>query len=340
MSVSGNSSLRVERRKRGNAQRALSSSHEAEGDRDLSSAGMTARGRKPRVVNVRDNFQSRSPSTKCCELYASLHDRFRLEVRILFYPMRTLKLVTWVTLIIAGTRGWAGRGKPRRGVRGRSPRLSRNELKMFHKQILSRNEAWFVKIRRQMTDITKQLWNIFSNQKWQKLSKIFWNKKWQIVTKQLSKIFSNKKNFQTLNVVSCVPYAMVHRSELQWTRGERVPLSLYFISILWLHSKDDRKGDRFFRFQTITGAQVRFFFLFLLSSLSFLLSVYGLAFFFSILTTLFLTFFSTFSIRPSVPSLFHCPTGHESRRFQCQNRIKEILSTCYKKKSTPSLEFQ
>ena len=57
--------------------------------RKLSSAGMTARGRTPRDVNVRDNFQSRSPSAKCCELYASLHDRFRLEVRILFYPMRT-----------------------------------------------------------------------------------------------------------------------------------------------------------------------------------------------------------------------------------------------------------
>ena len=81
-----NSRLRVKRRKGGNAQRASSSSHEAEGDRELSSAGMTAR------LTVPDNFQSRSPSAKCCELYASLHDRFRLEVRILFYPMRTLKL--------------------------------------------------------------------------------------------------------------------------------------------------------------------------------------------------------------------------------------------------------
>ena len=44
-------------------------------------------------------------------------------------------------------------------------------------------------------------------------------------------------------------------------RGDRyrctsVPLSLYFISMLWLHSTDDRKGDGFFLFQTITGAQV------------------------------------------------------------------------------------
>ena len=87
-----NSTLRVERRKRGSAQRESSSSHEAEGDRELSSAGMMARGRRPRDVTVRDNFQSRSPLAKCCELHASLHDRFRLEVRILFYPMRTSKL--------------------------------------------------------------------------------------------------------------------------------------------------------------------------------------------------------------------------------------------------------
>ena len=90
--MSLNSSLHVERRKRRNAQRASSSSHEAEGECELSSAGMTARGRRPRVVIERDNFQSRSPSAKCCELYASLHKRFRLEVRILLYPMRKLKL--------------------------------------------------------------------------------------------------------------------------------------------------------------------------------------------------------------------------------------------------------
>ena len=38
------------------------------------------------------------------------------------------------------------------------------------------------------------------------------------------------KYFQTLNVVSCVPYEMDHRSVLQWTIGEKVPLSL------WAHS--------------------------------------------------------------------------------------------------------
>ena len=78
MSASGNSTLRVERRKRGSAQRASSSSYEAEGDRELSSAGVRSRGRRPRIltawesyrardVTVRDNFQSRSPSAKCCE---------------------------------------------------------------------------------------------------------------------------------------------------------------------------------------------------------------------------------------------------------------------------------
>ena len=156
--------------KTGECTASVSSSHEAEGDRELSSAGITARGR--RMSTVRDNFQSRSPSAKSCELYASLHDRFRLEVRILFYSMRTWKLAAWVTLIIAGMQWWAGRRREHRwweaqgsgrspsGVQGRSsgggfggraPRLSRIETKMFRKQVLSRNEAWFVKIRRQIT---------------------------------------------------------------------------------------------------------------------------------------------------------------------------------------------
>ena len=34
---------------------------------------------------------------------------------------------------------------------GRAPQLPRNELKMFHERILSKNEAWFVKIRKQMS---------------------------------------------------------------------------------------------------------------------------------------------------------------------------------------------
>ena len=110
---------------------------------------------------------------------------------------------------------------------------------------------------------------------------------------------------------SCVPYAMVHRSVLQWTRGKRVPLSLYertFVAVLHFrfmtafHRRPKRR--RFFPFPNNHRRPSKVFF--------------------SIFTTLFLTFFSTFSIRPSIPSLFHCPTGHESRRCQCQSRIKII----------------
>ena len=97
-----------------------------------------------------------------------------------------------------------------------------------------------------------------------------------------------------------------------------------------------KKGDGFFRLQ-------RF------SSLSFLLSVYGLAklsyscnafpHFFStltiwpcitsFLTTPFLTFFSTLTIWPCIPSFPYCPTGQESRHFSCQNRINIISLTRY-----------
>ena len=137
------STLRVERRKWGNAD-----GREVRRTRSKVIASCRAR-----VLIVRDNAQSRSPSAKCCELYASLYDRFRFEVRILFYPIRTWKWAAWVTRIIAGMRvvSRAGEGVQvdgRAGVRGA---LSRNELKMFREQILSRNEAWFVKIRKQMT---------------------------------------------------------------------------------------------------------------------------------------------------------------------------------------------
>ena len=49
-----------------------------------------------------------------------------------------------------GTRGGPGRN-PGGGSGSGAPRQSRNELKMFHEQIVSRNEALFVKIRKQMT---------------------------------------------------------------------------------------------------------------------------------------------------------------------------------------------
>ena len=74
--------------------------------------------------------------------FASLHDRFRLEVCILFYPIRTWKLAAWAIAIITGMQvvggageevrleGRAGSGaqprwslgvKPRRGVQGAEP---------------------------------------------------------------------------------------------------------------------------------------------------------------------------------------------------------------------------
>ena len=115
-----NSILRVERRKWGNAD-------------------------EREVHCTRSKVQVRSPSVKYCELYASLHDRFRLEVRKLFYPMRTWTLAAWATKIIASMRvvGGAGDGvqvESRVVVRGAAPAGgSRNELKMFHEQILSRN---------------------------------------------------------------------------------------------------------------------------------------------------------------------------------------------------------
>ena len=220
----------------------------------------TARGRRPRVVTVRDNFQSRSPSAKCCELYASLHDRFRLEVRILFYPMRTLKSAAWVTFIIAGMRWWEGRVEGGARVRGAAPvgsrgeapaaGLSRNELKMFHEQILSRNEACFVKIRRQMTDYNETIIkHIFKRKMTEIIQNILKPKMTEIIknilkpkvtgcNKTIIKNIFKRKYFHTLNVVNCVPYAMVHRTVLQWTRGEEVPLSLYertFFAVLHFH---------------------------------------------------------------------------------------------------------
>ena len=148
---------------------------------------------------------------------------------------------------------------------------------------------------------------------------------------------------------------MIYRSVLQWKRGERVPLSLYeltFFAVLHFHFmtafQRRPKRRRVFPFPNNHRRPGRVFFLFLqrfsslffilsvyglaffciflqrFSSLFFLLSVYGLAFFFFYSCNAFPHFFSTFSIRPSIPSLFHCPTSHECRRFGCQNRMKFI----------------
>ena len=57
----------------------------------------------------------------------------------------------------AGVRGAAPVGPRGEALaRGSEARLSPNELQMFHEQILSRNEAWFVKIRKQMTTEMKK----------------------------------------------------------------------------------------------------------------------------------------------------------------------------------------
>ena len=92
-------------------------------------------------------------------------------------------------------------------------------------------------------------------------------------------------------------------------RCTSVPLSLYFISILWrlvitaFHRRPVKVDGSSF-FQIITGAKVRlFFFLFLQQGLA------------------FPHFFSTLTTRPSFCSLSQCPTGLESRRFSCQCRV-------------------
>ena len=86
---------------------------------------------------------------------------------------------------------------------------------------------------------------------------------------------------------SCVPYAMVSRSVLQWTRGKRVPLSPYertFVAVLHFHFMTAfhrrPKRRRFFPFPNNHRRPSKVFFLFLqrFSSLFFLLLVYGLAF--------------------------------------------------------------
>ena len=158
-----------------------------------------------------------------------------------------------------------------------------------------------MKIRRQITDYNETIIKHILKPKMTEIIKNILKPKMTDCNETIIKNIFKHKYFQTLNVGSCVPYAMVHRSVLQCTRGERVQLSLYkrtFVVVLhfhFMHSKDDRKGDGFFRFQTITGAQLRFFFFYSYNA--------------------FPHFVSTFSIRPSSPSLFHCPTGHESRRF-------------------------
>ena len=106
----------------------------------------------------------------------------------------------WLQLLLACGL-WAGRGREYRwrearglgrslgGVQGRSPgggapQLSRDELKVFHEQILSRNKAWFVKIRKQMTTEKKTRWFCPPLH----LIPVWLNSPFPILTKKLSKI--------------------------------------------------------------------------------------------------------------------------------------------------------
>ena len=156
---------------------------------------MRTRDRRPRILTARDNAQSRSPSAKCFEFLREF--RWPLSPRSVYtiLPDEDIEIgglsdCSYCWNAGGGRRGreyrwreargsgaqprWGPGAMPQRGIGGGAPRLSRSELKMFHEQILSQNEAWFVKIRKQMTTEKKE---------------------------QLH-------------------YAMVHRSVLQWTRGE------------------------------------------------------------------------------------------------------------------------
>ena len=71
---------------------------------------------------MRDNFQSRSPSAKYCELYARLHDRFRLEVRIRVYEVSDFNYC-WHAM--AGRTGEGVQVEGGAGVQGAAPVGSR-----------------------------------------------------------------------------------------------------------------------------------------------------------------------------------------------------------------------
>ena len=165
-----NSTLRVERRKWGNAgeregrctrSKVIASCRAREWEPEAEGQGFS-----PREITLSRDHLRRSAANftrVCMTAFAS---------RYVYYFTRwgrgnwRLEWLQWVSLVSCGW--WAGRGREYRwreargsgrspsGVQGRSscrgfggraPRLSRNELKMFYAQILSRNEAGFVKIR-------------------------------------------------------------------------------------------------------------------------------------------------------------------------------------------------
>ena len=108
---------------------------------------------------------------------------------------------------------------------------------------------------------------------------------------------------------SYVPYAIVHRSVLQWTRRERVPLLLYERTCVLVHHfhfmtacydcipQTPGKSRQFLTFPNNHRRQSK------------------------------VLYFSIFTTQPSISSLSQCPTGHESRRFPYQGRVKYIYWT-------------
>ena len=178
---------------------------------------------------------------------------------------------------------WGPGAKPRRGV----PRLPRNELKMFHNQILSRNEAWFVKISRQMTDYNETIIKHIFKPKMTEIIKTILKPKMTACNETIIKnIF---KHWTSWVVVRAQWFVGQYCSEREG-RGYRcrctsVPLSLYFISILWrlvmtaFHGRPKRR--RFFPFPNNHRRPSKVFFFVpsqRFSLLFSLLSLYGLAF--------------------------------------------------------------
>ena len=102
---------------------------------------------------------------------------------------------------------------------------------------------------------------------------------------------------------------MIHRSVLQWTRGERVPLSLYertFVAVPHFHfmtayydciPQPPGRSRRFLPFPNNHRRRSK------------------------------VLCFSIFTTQPSISSLSQCPTGHESRRFRCQCRVNIYYSS-------------
>ena len=86
-------------------------SHEAEGDRELSSAEVRNRGRRPRILTTRDNVQSRSPSAKCCNFTRVCITAF--ASRCVYYFTRWghgNRWLEWLQLLLA-CGWWAERGR-------------------------------------------------------------------------------------------------------------------------------------------------------------------------------------------------------------------------------------